>query len=429
MSDLLRRSLGESVTVHTRLADELWNVTVDPTELEAAILNLAVNARDAMPGGGSLTIRTENVPAQHRSGADDHGLGHCMLLCVSDTGCGMTEDEAGQAFEPFFTTKSDGQGTGLGLSHVYGFVKQSGGDVRIETRPGHGTTVKVYLPRCDDADSQRVPAVEAAPVDTHRDSVPAAREGETVLVVEDDPEVRRWTVGILEELGYRVLSAGNADEALSLVAREPGICLLLTDLGLPGGTDGKQLAECAHSQREDLKVLITTGYAGDALVREGRLEPGVELLNKPFTRSRLGARIREVLDADGAIKASGHLLVVDDDPMVRFFISEMLTHADLAVVEAESVREALEKFAADPARYAAAILDFNLPDGSGRDLLGRFRELREDLPVILATGYPPDMIEPPVPEGALTRFLVKPFQFEDLVAALQRVGLRGLPRS
>ncbi len=299
MSDLLERTLGETIRVRTLLAGDLWPVEVDPTELEAAILNLAVNARDAMPDGGELTIETANVEldAAYAAANRDVTPGCYAMIAVADAGTGMPPDVLEQVFEPFFTTKDSGRGTGLGLSQVYGFAKQSGGHVRLYSEVGIGTTAKIYLPKLLRAGARPEPAEPK-----RADAVPRGAAGEAILVVEDNADVRNYAVGSLRELGYTVFAAPDAAAALEVLARESTIRLLFTDLGLPGGIDGRALAQRAQALRPDLKVLITTAYAGSALVHEGRLDPGIALLNKPFTFAALAARVRDTLDraADGA---------------------------------------------------------------------------------------------------------------------------------
>lgn len=292
MSDLLHRSLGESIEVEIVQAARVWPVEVDANQLENALLNLAVNARDAMPRGGKLTIETANTHIDSHYAALDAEVapGQYVLICVSDTGTGMDAETLAHAFEPFFTTKEVGRGTGLGLSMVYGFIKQSGGHVRIYSERGDGTTVKIYLPRFHGA------ARDAA---THAPT-PSAPQGnvhETILVCEDDENVRAYTVEVLRELGYCVIEAGDGPTALAALdaAPEP-IDLLFTDVVLPHGMTGAVLANEAHAKRPDLKILFTTGYARNALVHHGRLDPGVQLLPKPFTYTDLAAKVREMLD-------------------------------------------------------------------------------------------------------------------------------------
>jgi PAS domain S-box-containing protein len=290
MSDLLHGTLGEGIKVETRLGDGLWPAFVDASQLENALINLAVNGRDAMPAGGTLTIATENceIAPTERGAPDDPPPGQYVHIAVSDTGCGMPEEVRAKAFEPFFTTKDIGHGTGLGLSQVYGFIKQSGGYVRICTAVGRGTTVRLYLPRRLETAE---PAGETPPVPP-----PRGRSGETVLIVEDDPDVRAYSEGMIAELGYRVLTAGDAAAALAMIDTH-AVDLLFTDVGLPGGSSGRQLAEAARQRHPQLKVLFTTGYARDAILQDGRLDPGIEIVFKPFRYSELALRIRRVLDA------------------------------------------------------------------------------------------------------------------------------------
>jgi CheY-like chemotaxis protein len=291
MSDLLGRTIGAHITIETVLAAGLWQVSADPNQVENAILNLAVNARDAMPDGGKLTLETANAhldDAYARINAEAIP-GQYVMVAVSDTGIGMTPEVVEKAFEPFFTTKGLGEGTGLGLSQVYGFIKQSGGHIKIYSELGEGTTVRFYLPRL----RERPPVVqEDAPI-----VLPPPLGGqETILVVEDNDEVRAYTTDILRELGYEVFEATEGDTALGLIATEPRIKLLFTDVGLPGPFNGRQIADEARKLRSDLKVLFTTGYAQNAIIHQGRLDPGVQLIVKPFNFAGLAAKIRQMFD-------------------------------------------------------------------------------------------------------------------------------------
>jgi PAS domain S-box-containing protein len=289
MSEMLRRTLGESILVETVLAGGVWPVLADINELENSLLNLAVNARDAMPDGGKLTIEAANIYLDEEYAASaEVSPGQYVGVFVSDTGVGMTPETASQAFEPFFTTKEIGEGTGLGLSQVYGFIKQSGGQVKIYSEIGAGSTIKLYLPRYFSADS----ASEISPAVI---SIPPGK-GETILVVEDDPDVRNFTVETLRQLGYRVLDAPNGPAGLRLLEAHREIILLFTDVGLPGGMNGRQLADEAQRRRAGLKVLFTSGYARNAIVHHGRLDPGIELIPKPFTHSGLAQKVRWVLE-------------------------------------------------------------------------------------------------------------------------------------
>lgn len=288
--EFLRRTLGEAVSLETVLAAGLWRTHADPNQLENALLNLALNARDAMPGGGNMTIETANcyLDAAYVSAvAEPVDSGQYVMIAVSDTGMGMERSMLDRVFEPFFTTKEVGKGTGLGLSQVYGFVRQSSGHVRIYSEVGEGTTVKIYLPRRRGSDhwqeSSSPPLVAGVGV-------------ETILVVEDDEALRAYTTEILSELGYRVISAENGPTALAILEDERTIELMFTDVVMPGGLNGRQLADEALLRRPDLKVLFTTGYTRNAIIHDGRLDHGVQLISKPFTSNELGARVRAMLD-------------------------------------------------------------------------------------------------------------------------------------
>lgn len=291
MSDLLRRSLNEGIAVEIVQTGGLWRVFVDANQLEQALLNLVINARDAMPAGGNLTIETANafLDETYAAAHVEVVAGQYVMIGVSDTGAGMTAEVMEKAIEPFFTTKGVGQGTGLGLSQVHGFVKQSGGHIKIYSELGQGTTVKLYLPRFIGPDDRR--GVTEAPSTI---SGEAARE--TILLVEDDADVRVFATEMLGILGYQVLSASDAPSALDILGRQFHIDLLFTDVGLPGGVNGRQLADEARRRRPELKVLYTTGYARNAIIHGGTLDPGVELIVKPFSQADLGRKIRQILD-------------------------------------------------------------------------------------------------------------------------------------
>jgi len=291
LADLLERTLGETVTLETVSGAGLWMTSVDPAELENALVNLAVNARDAMPGGGRLTLETSNAYLDEAY-VDDIPepvpAGQYVQITVSDTGTGMDAETAQRVFEPFFTTKAVGKGTGLGLSQVYGFVRQSGGHVRLYSEPGVGTSVKLYLPRMTGPVGETVQVKPEAPV--HGGS-------ETILVVEDHEDLRTYAAGVLRELGYRVLEAGDGRGALAVLQSQNDIDLLFTDVVMPAGLDGRQLADEALRRRPGIKVLYTTGYTRNAIVHNGRLDPGVQLIGKPFTFQELARKVRAVLDA------------------------------------------------------------------------------------------------------------------------------------
>jgi signal transduction histidine kinase/DNA-binding response OmpR family regulator len=422
MSDLLQRTLGEEIKVRTTLAPDLWPAEVDPTELEAAILNLAVNARDAMMSGGELTIETGNaeLDAAYAASNNEVKAGSYVLISVSDTGTGMPPAVLKQVFEPFFTTKG-GRGTGLGLSQVYGFVTQSGGHVKIYSEPGLGTTAKLYLPRMQDAQHQDDrAAVESGPVT----AAPRGNPDETILVVEDDDDVRNYAINSLRELGYCVYEAIDAASALKVLECKPDIRLLFTDLGLPGGMDGRALADKAKAISSSLKVIITTAYAASALVHDGRLDPGIDLLSKPFTLTSLATRIRAALDRSAAPDRSACLLVVEDEALVRMLVVDVLAEHGCTAVEAASFQEALKKFHDIGSELAGAIVDLGLPDKPGDELVREIRASRPDLPILLATGYEADTVRERLPQDGRLHVLPKPFDPNGIFDALEKIGLR-----
>jgi signal transduction histidine kinase/DNA-binding response OmpR family regulator len=289
MTELLHRTLGEQIELESVLAPRLWPIEVDPNQLESALINLAVNARDAMPSGGKLTIETTNTALDESYAAVDSEVkpGQYVAICVSDSGHGMSPETLSRVFEPFFTTKEVGRGTGLGLSMVYGFVKQSGGHVTIYSEEGQGTTVKMYFPRFLGATTRSD--------EDNALAVPTGSDGEVVLVVEDNDDVRTYSSTVLKELGYRVLEASESEAALAILRGPARIDLLFTDVVLPGRS-GRVLADMASELRPGLKILFTTGYSRNAIVHQGRLDVGVQLITKPFTFEQLAARIRDVLD-------------------------------------------------------------------------------------------------------------------------------------
>ncbi|VVM78887.1 response regulator [Pseudomonas fluorescens] len=288
MGELLQRSINESIHLDMQLSEQLWVAEADPNQLESALLNLVINARDAMPDGGRLVVKTRNRHlepgfTQAHSNLDP---GDYVMLSVTDTGCGMPQSTINRAFDPFFTTKPIGQGTGLGLSMIYGFSKQSRGHVAIQSEVGNGTTVSLFLPRFG-GDLPR-----DVPVDVQH--APFAQHGETVLIVEDDPAVRVLVSTVLSDLGYAFVEAGNADSAVPILDSAQRIDLMISDVGLPG-MNGRQLAEIGRQYRPELKVLFITGYAEHAAVRGGFLDPGMQMITKPFTFDLLTAKVREMI--------------------------------------------------------------------------------------------------------------------------------------
>jgi CheY-like chemotaxis protein len=282
--------MGPGVVIEVVGAPGLWPALVDPPQLENALLNLCINARDAMPDGGRVTIETANKVLDAQA-ARQHDMpeGHYVSLSVTDTGVGMAPQLVARVFEPFFTTKPIGEGTGLGLSMTYGFVRQSGGQIRIYSEVGRGTTVSIYLPRHDgeviEDEDQAVPSV----------LVPA-EEGKTVLVVDDEPTVRMLLADILGDLGCSVIEAADSNAGLKILQSDVSIDLLITDVGLPGGMNGRQMADAARVSRPGLTVLFITGYAENAVVGHGHLEPGMALLTKPFAVETMVTRIRSMIE-------------------------------------------------------------------------------------------------------------------------------------
>ncbi len=294
MQGLIQRTVGPEIEVGMVAAAKLWPACVDPSELENALLNLCLNARDAMPQGGTLTIVTSNATLDEPSALEwDMPSGEYVTLAVRDTGTGMPVDVMDRAFEPFFTTKPLGSGTGLGLSMIYGFARQSGGQARIHSQEGVGTQVTIYLPRhCSTMEVEQVPPNSAGPV--------GAERGDTILAVDDDPTVRAVLSKMLRGLGYSVLEASDGASAVTVLQSDTRIDLLVTDVGMPGGMNGRQLADAARQIRRGLKVLFITGYGGNAAIGDNQLEPGMELLPKPFALKDLATRIKLLINKDCA---------------------------------------------------------------------------------------------------------------------------------
>jgi CheY-like chemotaxis protein len=417
MSDLLRRSLGERIGIETVLSGGLWRVHADPNQLEVAILNLAVNARDAMPEGGKLTIETTNAYLDEAYAASQSEVvpGQYAAVCITDTGIGMSKDVIARAFEPFFTTKGVGHGTGLGLSQVYGFVKQSGGHVKIYSEPGHGTTVKLYLPRftgdlADDAS-------------THKAENPA-RGSEAVLVVEDEADVRAYSVETLRELGYTVFEAGDGETGLRVLDSRPDISLLFTDVGLPGSLNGRQLADEAKRRRPDLRVLFTTGYARNAIVHDGRLDPGVQLITKPFTYDALASKLREMLDVR---RSAPRVLLVEDEPLIKMMAAEQLEAGAIDVEMASTAAEALQRVRVLRGEIDVAIIDLGLPDMPGDLLAKEMRAHYPQLGIVFATGASADELQERFKNDRRVSFLRKPYASEALLEAVRQLSARAPP--
>ncbi|MGU3496884.1 response regulator [Xanthobacteraceae bacterium A53D] len=400
MDDMIRRAIGEAVEVETIFSGGLWNTFIDPTQIENALLNLAINARDAMDGRGKLTIELANTHLDDAYSRihDEVTPGQYVMLAVSDTGCGMAPDVIDKVFEPFFSTKAEGKGSGLGLSMVYGFVKQSGGHVKIYSEVGHGTTIKLYLPR----------AFEAEDVEVVLDNGPITGGTETVLVVEDDAEVRETVMEMLSDLGYRVLKAVDAASALTVIDSGVPIDILFTDVVMPGTLKSPELARKARERQPGIAVLFTSGYTENSIVHGGKLDAGVELLSKPYTREALARKFRHVLanqaqrataggtqpkrEAPPAVEtaparaAQRTVLLVEDDVLIRMNTEEMLRDAGFLVVEAATAEEAMA--ALQTMTIDVLVTDVNLPGASGPELAATARTLKPDMTIVFATGDP-----------------------------------------
>jgi PAS domain S-box-containing protein len=297
MQEMIQRTVGPGIPVEVVGASGLWPALVDPPQLENALLNLCINARDAMPDGGRITVETANKWLDARASSKlDMPEGQYLSLCVTDTGTGMSKEVIARVFEPFFTTKPLGEGTGLGLSMVYGFARQSGGQVRVYSEVGEGTTVCVYLPRY-------LGAVEDDTADEIFSKLSRSEQGETVLIVDDEPTIRMLVTDILEDLGYAAIEAGDSATGLKVLQSDVRIDLLVTDVGLPGGMNGRQMADAARAHRPGLKVLFITGYAENAFLGNESLSPGMAVLAKPFAMDHMAARIRSMIEGGHGIGA------------------------------------------------------------------------------------------------------------------------------
>jgi signal transduction histidine kinase/DNA-binding response OmpR family regulator len=432
MDDMLRRALGEEVEVETVISGGLWNTLVDPGQIENALLNLAINARDAMDGRGRLTIEAGNAllddayTLQH----DDVDTGQYVMVAVTDTGSGISPDILDRVFEPFFSTKPEGKGTGLGLSMVYGFVKQSGGHIKLYSEPGEGTTVRLYLPRVLQSED-----VLAAPP-----TQPAIGGNETVLVAEDDEAVRETAVALLSDLGYRVLQARDATSALNVMESGVPIDLLFTDVVMPGPLRSPELARKARERLPNIAVLFTSGYTENAIVHGGRLDMGVELLSKPYTREALARKVRHVLAnraqqrlavegraaAEAAVaapvepaKRALKVLLVEDDELIRASTAEILAEQNHQVQQAGDADAALRLL--NSQRFDVLLTDVGLPKVSGIDLARQAVQSAPHLRIMFATGHAISPAEVGIPDALV---LLKPYHPEDLSRVLGRVGAR-----
>jgi len=420
LEDMLGRALGESIELETVISGGLWNTMADPSQVENAVLNLAINARDAMDGRGKLTIEAGNalLDFEYCKRHEDLKPGQYVVIAVTDNGSGMSSEVLERAFEPFFSTKPEGKGTGLGLSMVYGFVKQSGGHAAVYSEVGEGTTVKLYLPRSSQDE-------DPAPINWS--SGPIQGGTETVLVVEDDEEVRETAVATLVGLGYRVLRAKDADSALTVVDSGVPIDVLFTDVMMPGKLRSRELARKAKQRLPALAVLFTSGYTENSIVHGGRLDEGVELLSKPYTREALARRIRHVIaeeaqrrqclvemvqSAKGVAAAHLKLLVVENDDLIRTSTAEQLRLSGHVVSEAANAKEACALLGAQ-ADFDALVLDIGLPDMDGAELAHRALALHPHLGIVFASGASPAQ-NLGLPSAA--RYVVKPYSAAQLLA-------------
>lgn len=459
MDDLLRRVLGETIHIETTVADGLWNTLVDSHQLENVILNLAINARDAMPEGGRLMLALTNAALglQPVAGIPDLRPGEYVMLAVTDTGTGMPSSVIERAFDPFFTTKPEGQGTGLGLSMAYGFVKQSGGHILIRSEPGQGTTVCIYLPRS----TATADTVLAPP------SVAPQGGNETILVVEDDQAVQATVAETLMGLGYRVLCADDADQALALIRSGVHADVLLSDVVIPGSIRSPELARVALRLRPRLKIVFTSGYTKDAIEDNARLDDSVELLRKPYSREQLAARLRAVLSghdvsvaagrARSPVPASGdvaaascrtlqsaeradppsqgaasacqpstldnsaarkqclRILLVDDDAAATEAVREILSMQGHVTIAAGTAEDALDVIRRD--RFDVLLTDVTLPGMSGIELAQRSVNVQRSLRVVFASG---NDVPCDYDLGFAWEALRKPYTAEQLGAVLRR---------
>jgi signal transduction histidine kinase/DNA-binding response OmpR family regulator len=428
MDDLLRRALGESIDIETVVAGGLWTTLVDPHQLENVILNLAINARDAMKGNGRLTLELGNAMLNDDYVANVPELhpGHYVVLAISDTGCGMPPEVIARAFEPFYTTKPEGQGTGLGLSMAYGFVKQSEGHIQIYSEPGNGTTIKVYLPRSTQ------PEVETG----DRRSTAMVGGSETILVVEDDLAVQTTVVDILSGLGYRVLRANDGQSALTIIQSGVPVDLIFTDVVMPGPVRSIEMTRQAKQLCPDIQVLYTSGYTQNAIVHGGRLDPGVELISKPYRREELARKLRTMLSgaakpasapplapapAPAPVSTAGApaalapaavplaILVVEDNGDARSILLELLNMLGHKTDEAATAEEALRICA--ERSFDVLLTDYKLPGMTGLELARQVHQASKATRIVFSSGHGPELVKN---AGIPCKALIKPFSVEAL---------------
>ena len=427
MDDMFRRTLGETIDIETIVAAGLWNCLADPRQLENALLNLAINARDAMQGVGKLTVEAGNASLDENYAAahPDTSEGQYVVIAVTDTGCGITEENLSKVFEPFFTTKAPGEGTGLGLSMVFGFVKQSGGHIAIYSEVGEGTTVRVYLPRTRKAEIANRPEGEW---------VSEPGNNEIILVVEDDADVRSTTVELLTQLGYKVFEAADADSALAIIQCGISIDLLFTDVVMPGKLRSPELARLAKERIPSLGVLFTSGYTQNSIVHAGKLDDGIELISKPYSSERLSQKVKKVLKKSGRnhdalgkeISDSfdggneeeakndkvSRVLVLEDEPLIRMTLVETLEALGCQTFQANCLNEA--RHLVEENEFDIIISDMSLPDGIASEFLLGLVAKRPDIKIVIATGG----LLPKELQSQSISILTKPFSDSDVASVL-----------
>ncbi len=424
MEELVTRALGERVDMETVIGTSTWNIQIDPHQLENVILNLAINARDAMPSGGKLTIEISNalLDEDYVMSNSDVTPGQYVLVAISDTGTGMTQEVLERACEPFFTTKPEGVGSGLGLSMAYGFAKQSGGHFSIYSEVGIGTVIKLYFPRTFEAEAA------AAPLSNR----PIVGGTETILVVEDDPAVQSTVVEMLNNLGYKVLKANSADNALVILESGMPIDLLFTDVIMPGKLRSPELAKRAQELHPNIEVLFTSGYTQNAIVHGGRLDPGVNLLSKPYTQDQLARRVRHLISnrqhialsqqsqpaaapgTKNAVLKALRVLVVEDLPEARKIACELVEALGSQVKGVADPEEALKLLDTEP--FDVLIADYSLPRMNGLEMAKLAKARNPALKVIFASGYGEHFEHTP-PFKYIS--LPKPFDISSLGEALE----------
>jgi signal transduction histidine kinase/DNA-binding response OmpR family regulator len=422
MSDMLRRTLGENIQVETVVAGGLWNTLVDPNQVENTVLNLAINARDAMPDGGKLTLEVANafLDDAYAAAHSEVAAGQYVMLAVTDTGTGMTPEVLGRVFEPFFTTKPEGKGTGLGLAQAFGFTKQTGGHIKIYSEVGHGTTIKLYLPRTRrDTDAPDMGA-----------GLPAEGGSEHILVVEDDEGVRAAVVDMLGELGYRISRADNAESALELL-KSAAPDLIFTDVVMPGALSTREFTRRAQEMHPGVRILYTSGYTQNAIVHNGKLDDDALLLSKPYRKDELARKLRSVFagTARGAIappraipdmsvdQRRGKVLVVEDVALIRMTTVDMVEQIGFEAAEAGDGAEALAILQQDSG-IEILLTDLGLPGMNGRQLVEEALRLRPGLKVIIASGYSTHESED-AKLAVEVGYLTKPFDMQQLRKALE----------